>query len=330
MHDNLNKIIANSLIAPNLNQKSLELQKAISKIKESISTNQAAIDLANKIDLKNNNGFPINFQIIANIFKLIEEETRIYGTVTLSKKEDTKKIIYGKQIMNKGTIALINEGNTYLILELILRNILANNALIICTNGYMYGTNKALVEIISNTLEALNMSKNLIQLYHTEDYQELLSKQANIDLVIAAGDRIFQRNMIRDTTIPTITSGYNNFDLYIESVDNLDFINKLISFNPNINLYTKKSLNLTYENAMEVEDIDEAIGEINYNGNNYNATIFTNNEENAAKFIREVHSSLVTINTSPTIEQLCDIKQSDLITERTIIYPATFKVDKSI
>ena len=81
---------------------------------------------------------------------------------------------------------------------------------------------------------------------------------------------------------------------------------------------------------MEVEDIDEAIGEINYNGNNYNATIFTNNEENAAKFIREVHSSLVTINTSPTIEQLCDIKQSDLITERTIIYPATFKVDKSI
>lgn len=330
MQDNLNTIIANSLIAPNLDQKPSELKRALSKIKESMNMNQTAIELANKIDIKNNNGFPIDFHIIMNIFDLLSEETKIYGTVTLSKKDESKNIIYGKQIMNKGTIALINDGNTYLILELVLRNLLANNATIVINNGYMHGTNKTIIEIVSSTLEALNMSKNLVQLYHTEDYQDLLSKQANINQVIAVGDRSFQRNIIRDSKIPTITSGYNNFDLYIDSVDNLDFINSLISKFPTLNIYVKKSLKLTYENAMEVEDIDEAIAQINYNGNNYNASIFTDNEKNASKFIKEVHASLVTINTSPTLEQLVDIKQQDLINEKTIIYPSHFKIDRNI
>ena len=43
------------------------------------------------------------------------------------------------------------------------------------------------------------------------------------------------------------------------------------------------------------------------------------------KFIKEVKSSIVVVNTSPTIERIIDIKQESLYKEKTIIYPNSFK-----
>ena len=79
-----------------------------------------------------------------------------------------------------------------------------------------------------------------------------------------------------------------------------------------------------------VNDIDEAIAQINYNGSNYSSSIFTTSKENASKFIKEVKSKIVTINTSPTIERIIDIKQNDLINKKIIIYPFNFKLDDNI
>ena len=62
-------------------------------------------------------------------------------------------------------------------------------------------------------------------------------------------------------------------------------------------------------------------------GNKYSSSIFTTSTDNASKFIKEVKSSYVTVNTSPTIERLLDIKQRDLVLEKTIIYPVEFKFD---
>ena len=45
--------------------------------------------------------------------------------------------------------------------------------------------------------------------------------------------------------------------------------------------------------------------------------------------MREVNSKIITVNASPTIERIIDIKQSDLIIEKTIIYPLSFKFDGS-
>ena len=82
-----------------------------------------------------------------------------------------------------------------------------------------------------------------------------------------------------------------------------------------------------YSNSIIVSDIDEAIAQINYNGNRYSSAIFTSSTENASKFIKQVKSKIVTINTSPTIERIIDIKQTDIINEKTIIYPFNFKLD---
>ena len=127
----------------------------------------------------------------------------------------------------------------------------------------------------------------------------------------------------------TIVSGYEHFDLYIEDTKHIDFINKIINTELNIQLYINSDMQFNYDSAMIVNDIDEAIAQVNYNGSKYSATIFTSSKENASKFIKEVKSKIITVNTSPTIERIIDIKQTELVNEKTIIYPFNFHLDGS-
>ena len=122
---------------------------------------------------------------------------------------------------------------------------------------------------------------------------------------------------------------FSNFDLYIESKVNLDFLNEILKTGLNINLYIKDDLNLNHSKAMLVHDINEAISQINYTGNRYSSAIFTSNSLNASKFINEIKSKIITINTSPTIERILDIKQTELMNEKIVIYPLSFNFNNS-
>lgn len=326
--NDINKIINNALL---VDKKNLfdNIKPILKNIKISIKDNQDILLQANKIDTKNNNAFQLSFDIIDNIFKRVEKENIFYKDVTLLQKDDNKKIIYGKQIMDYGNVVIITDGNPYLSLEMILRNIMAGNTIILVNNGFMYGTNNLTVNIVQSILENYKVSKNLIQLFITDDYKEVLNNYANIDLVVCIGNHELQRLIIRESKNKVITSGYENFDLYIEDTKYLDFLNKIINTGLNVNLYINKDTNLDYDTAIIVSDIDEAIAQINYNGSRYSSAIFTSSNFNASKFIREVKSSIVTVNTSPTIERICDIKQLDLVYERTIIYPYEFNIEKN-
>ena len=327
MENNLNQMITNAMLVDNSNIDKKRIMELIKQIKVSLFNNKEAIEVANEIDLNNDNGFKFEFDVIENIFNIIEKEDCIYGEVTLSQKDDEKKIIYGKQIMNIGNVALVNDGNTYVIIEMILRNILANNTLIINTRGYMYGTNNLIVQIIRTVLEKFDVSKDLVQLYVSESNDELFSNYANINLVLCVGDHGLQRSVLTKCSIPTIVSGYENFDLYIEDDTNVEFISNILGTGLNINVYINRDTKLDYETAIIVDSLDEAVAQINYNGSGYSASIFTSSSDNASKFIKGVHSKIVTVNASPTIERICDIKQEDLVREKTIIYPLEFKFE---
>ena len=327
--NDINKIINNALLVDKKNL-SDNIKPILKNIKISIKDNQDILLQANKIDTKNNNAFQLSFDIIDNIFKRVEKENIFYKDVTLLQKDDNKKIIYGKQIMDYGNVVIITDGNPYLSLEMILRNIIAGNTIILVNNGFMYGTNNLTVNIVQSILENYKVSKNLIQLFITDDYKEVLNNYANIDLVVCIGNHELQRLIIRESKNKVITSGYENFDLYIEDTKYLDFLNKIINTGLNVNLYINKDTNLDYDTAIIVSDIDEAIAQINYNGSRYSSAIFTSSNFNASKFIREVKSSIVTVNTSPTIERICDIKQLDLVYEKTIIYPYEFNIEKIV
>ncbi len=325
MQDKISTVITNAL---NIDKTILDekmIRNIIKYIKISLEENKNTISQANEIDKKNNNGFELNNNVIKNIFSLIEKEETFYGKVLLSQKDDEKKIIYGKQIMEQGVVLLINDGNPYITLELILRNLLVGNTIIVSNTGFMFETNNLIVQIIQSVLEKINISKYLVQMFFTENYDDVLSNYANIDLVICVGNHHLQRQILEKVKIPTLISGYENFDLYIDDKTNLNFIENIIQTGINIQLYIRNDLNIDIENAIIVDDIDEAIAQINYNGNRYASSIFTNDSNSAAKFIKEVKSSIVTVNTSPTIERIIDIKQENLYKEKTIIYPSSFK-----
>ena len=326
MQDSINTIISNALIV-NKDILSNNIKPIITQIKNAFESNKEAIVQANKIDQKNKNGFIIDFDIVNNIFSNIEQETIMYGDVTLSQKDNEKKIIYGTQIMDSGNVIVITDGNPYITIEMAIRNIMAGNTTILSNSGFMFGTNQLLIQIIQSVLEQFNISKYLVQIYVSENFDEVLSNFANIDLVVCIGNHSLQNMILKKSNNKTIISGYENFDLYIEDTSHIDFLNKILNTRLNIQLYINSDTKIDHSSAIIVNDVDEAIAQINYNGSKYSSAIFTTSTENASKFIKEVKSKIVTVNTSPTIERIIDIKQTDLINEKTIIYPFSFNLD---
>lgn len=324
--NNINKIISNALQV-NKDILSKNIKPIITQIKKALESNKEAIVQANSIDKKNNNGFIIDFNIINNIFSNLEKENVFYGDVTLSQKDQEKKIVYGTQIMDYGNVVVITDGNPYTIIEMVIRNIMAGNTTIFSNNGFMFGTNQLLIQIIQSVLEQFNISKYLVQIYVSMNFDEVLSNFANIDLVVCIGNHSLQNMILNKSKNRTIVSGYENFDLYIEDSSHIDFLNKIVNTGLNIQLYINSDTKLDHSSAIIVNDVNEAIAQINYNGSKYSSAIFTTSAENASKFVKEVKSKIVTINTSPTIERIIDIKQTDLINEKTIIYPFNFKLD---
>lgn len=326
--NDINTIISNALLVKK-EQLSKNIKNIIHQLQKSLNNNKELINHANQIDKKNDNGFLIDFNIVNNIFSMLEKENILYGNVTFSQKDEEKKIIYGTQIMDYGNVIVIHDGNPYALIEMTVRNIMAGNTTIFSNNGFMFGTNQLLMQIIQSVLEQFNISKYLVQLFISENFSDILSNYANIDLVVCIGDHHLQNLVLKNSKNKTITSGYENFDLYIEDPTHIEFINKILNTGLNIQLYINDSIKLDHFSAMRVNDIDEAIAQINYNGSKYSAAIFTISTENASKFIKEVKSKKVTVNTSPTIERILDIKQTDLINEKTIIYPFSFKLDSN-
>ena len=223
----------------------------------------------------------------------------------------------------------IFDGNTYTLLELLLRNLLVNNSNIFVYNNYMYGTNTYIIEIIKEVLKRNNMNPNMVNQYINDDYNKLLSNSTSIDLVICIGSKELQSNVLEYSKINTITSGYSYFEIYIDNLDHIDLLEQIKHSNPNVTLYAKEELGILNPDVITVVDEDEAISLINNTGSRYSTSIFTNSSEIASKFLQEIKSKQVLVNTSPMIEPILDIKQNSLYNEKTIIYPVTNKTDGS-
>lgn len=318
-NNNIDKILLNAnLVKKDFNSESLI--RIVNTIKQNLLNLFPQILESNKIDLSHKNGFNLDLTDFTSILNHTNLD-KVYGTVLESTKSEDKKIIYGKQVFDQGTVIIINDGNTYEIVELLLKNILAGNSTIFVNKGFLFGTNNFIIKIVQDILEQNNIDRNLVQLFITEDNNSVFKKYANIDLIIGIGDRRIQQEILELSKNKTIVTGYHNYDLYIEDKKDLDFINKLLKTTSNLQLYIKEGIGIDQKNALIVSDIDEAIAQINFSGSKYSASIITNDEVSASKFVTEVKSSYVTVNTSPTIEKVLDIKDEELIKVKIIINP---------
>ncbi len=319
--DNIREILGNATMAYTNMDVNIDGKKVAQNIFELLDENRENIKKANRIDVKNDNGFNISFDIFQKLNNEINSIEDVYRKVIYINKNENN-YLEGKQTDNLGTICLVYDGNTYCLLELVIKAILTHNSLIIVSeSNYMKATNELIVLLIQRILEAYNIDKKLIQILYTSKIEELLSNNTSINKVFAIGNKSFQNRIKKVSKIEVICKGYNYFDIYIEDLTNLSFIKKIINENANIDIYVRHDLNVPFEEYIEVEDIDEAIGQINFNTSGYSSSIFTNNNQNASMFLREVKTDNVSVNSSPLINKIIDIDINLLLSRKNMLYP---------
>ena len=319
--DNIREILGNATMAYTNMDINIDGKKVAQNIFELLDESKESIEKANKIDVKNGNGFKINFDMFQKLKSEINNIEDVYRKV-ISMNKNENNYLEGKQTDNLGTICLVYDGNTYCLLELVLKAILTHNSIIITSESdYMKATNELIVILVQRILEAYNIDKNLIQILYTSRIEELLSNSTSINKVIAIGNRNFQNKIRKSSKVEVISKGYNYFDLYIEDLTNLTFIKKIVKEEENIDIYVKSGFEVPFENYIEVEDIDEAIGQINFNTSGYSSSIFTDNNQNASIFLREVKADNVSVNSSPLIENIVDVDINLLLTRKNMFYP---------
>ena len=319
--DNIREILGNATMAYTNMDPKKKKKKVAQNIFELLDENKESIEKANKIDIKNNNGFKINFDMFQKLNNEISTIDDVYRKVIFM-KQNGNNYIEGKQIDNLGTICLVYDGNTYCLLELVLKAILTHNSIIITSEfDYMKATNELIVILIQRILEAYNIDKNLVQILYTSRIEELLSNSTSINKIFAIGNKNFQNRIRKISKVEIICKGYNYFDLYIEDLTNLAFIKKIVKEKENIDIYVKSGLKVPLEDYIEVEDIDEAIAQINFNTSGYSSSIFTDNNQNASEFLREVKSDNISVNSSPLIENIVDVDINLLLARKNMFYP---------
>ena len=319
--DNIRKILGNATMAYTNMNVNIDGKKVVQNIFELLDENKESIEKANKIDVKNNNGFKLNFDMFQKLKNDINNIEDVYRKVICMNKNENN-YLEGKQTDNLGTICLVYDGNTYCLLELVLKAIITHNSIIITSESdYMKATNELIVMLIQRILEAYNIDKNLIQILYTSRIDELLSNNKSINRTIVIGNKSFQDKIRKISKVEVICKGYNYFDLYIEDLTNISFIKKIIKENDKIDIYVRNDLNVPFEDYIEVEDIDEAIGQINFNTSGYSSSIFTDNNQNASMFLREIKTDNVSVNSSPLLESNVDLDINLLLSRKNMFYP---------
>lgn len=260
-----------------------------------IEINEAKDDImkANMIDIRNNNGFEIDFNIIG----MMEEE--LLKIDVLYNKSIYFENNLGEYLLNDsfGTVCAIYNGNTYYLIELALKSILTRNSMIFVSEiNYMNFTNRLILILIKNILDKYGIDKNLIQLIYTDDFHALLSNNASINRVLAIGDLEFQNRVKESSSVEVICLGIDRYDIYIEDINNVLMLEALSKIDC-CDIYVKSGLKVSFDDYIEVKDVEEAVGQINFNTAGHASIILTDSKSSASYFVKNVKAANVFVNT---------------------------------
>lgn len=320
--NNIREILGNAIMAHTNMDFNIDGRKVVKNIFELLEENKEDIDKANKIDVKNHNGFKLNFSMLQKLNNKIKDIEDAYRNVVYMNQNENN-YLHGKQTDKLGTICLVYDGNTYCLLEFVLKGIITHNSIIITSESdYMKATNELIIILIKRILEAYGIDKNLVQIIYTSRIEELLSNSTSINKVFAIGNKSLQDKIKKVSKVEVICKGYNNFDIYIEDLTNITLIQKIINENENIDIYVRNDLSVPFENYIGVEDFEEAIGQINFNTSGYSSSIFTNNYQNASIFLREIKTDNISVNSSPLVEGIIDIDINLFLIRKNMFYPS--------
>lgn len=319
--NNITLLINNAVSSNNSNIYNNE-QEIIKVFTDVINKNIDLFDQANLIDIENNNGFRLELEKLKKILNKYSELSPLINLEDVVNISDNniRSDLYEKT----GIILTLFNGNTYIMLEMILLGILTHNTIIFAYDKYMIGINNLLIDTIQNVIEPMGLNRYMFQ--HTTNIgSELFNNFKTINKTIIIGDSDFKSKYLSLATTDVLVSGYDNYDIYIESMDHKDVILDIISKDININIYVNSEIDYEFDDAIVVDDVDEAITRINYSGSNYSAIIFTNDNKSASRFIKNVNSDNLLVNASPLLVSDFNISQEQLLRKKNIIMPNIYK-----
>ena len=317
---NLNEFEKAYIAFNNMQLIEFDHNKVIEKFKEIISKNSEEILKILKIEKKYN---PI--KNIDNILLNINQTKRIKTEIEQTKREDN--FIVAKYKENLGVVGIMFNGDIYVTMELLKRLLYTKNAMIFCTNNEMYAITNLIILYFKQALKICGYDEEIVQVINSNDYSEMYHHNNIIKKIIVVGNKDLQNKVLAKSNVEVITSGYGNFDIYIEEILDFNLIKEIIKIKDiELNIYVNKNIDeeeiekLGIDDYTEVENIDECIRDININSAGYSSSIFTKNPENANKFLKLVKSKNVFVNASPTAERAFDIKENDLFYTKQVMY----------
>lgn len=319
--ENVREVLANAIWAhTNMNIK-VDSKDVVKNIIDLLEDKIPNIKKANENDVNSNNGFKINVQLFKQICKEFGSLDDSYRKV-ISVNKDKNDYLEGIQTDKIGTVCVVYDGNTYCLLELAIKCLLTHNALILVSKtDYMKQTNEFIISLIKNVLNTYEIDKNLIQTLYTYDIEKILSNSASINKVIAIGNKDFQEEVKKLSKIEVVTKGYNSYEMYIEDLKNIELILKIIKEKKDLQIYVKKGLSVPFDDYIEVANMKEVIGIINFTTSGYSSAIFTENPKNASKFMREVKTKNISVNTNPLTKNMLDLDINVLLNTKNMKYP---------
>ena len=221
---------------------------------------------------------------IEHIKKYEISDTKIFTTL------NGRKIL--KYVQNKGVIGVIYNGDLYITVELIANAIKTGNALILnngCNNNI--GTNNLIVNAVKDILKNNEMPTHLIEINFSEN-DSLANEE--LDALVIVGNREMQDKYI-NFNYDIVKSGYGYGEIYIDDLNNIDFIKEVINNSEfKLDIYINSILQTNIQ-GYRVNGILDAIQSINKHGSRFVSSIFSDNNENQNIFLKRCKSPYVFI-----------------------------------
>lgn len=265
------KLEQNKNIIFEANKKDLEYAKKL------LDENKISLSMFNRLKLDENK----MIDIISGIKDVVKLEDPINKVLLETELDDN--LLLKKISCPIGLIAVIFEARPDVISQISSLCIKSSNAVILKGGAEGENTNKAIFNIINETLESIeDFPKNSVNLVFTrDDIKELLSMDKYVDLIIPRGGNSLVQYIKSNTNIPVLGHADGICHLYIDESANQEKALKIcldsksqypsacnavetILINKNIaNEYLPKLYNLFKENNIKMNGCEEVIKILN-------------------------------------------------------------------
>jgi len=248
---------------------------------------------------------PINFKRILDIIQEVIDYK--FPDIQIHEMIDERRIVEFKQ--NTGVIGVIYNGDIYATIELIVKALKTNNAIILNIGlNDNIGTNNIIVKCVKEILQKNGKSQELVEINFSEN-EEIANE--DLDQLIIIGDREKQVRL-SSLNFNTIKSGYGYAEIYLDELEYQDFVSDILTKTDyEIKIYIKDTLDAKIS-GIRVKDCQDAINHINHGGSGYAAAIFSKDSEVQRMFMKRIKNKYIFVNASPTIARELDVKIEDM------------------